>query len=73
MQFGWREIEVVYEDLGRSAAGLVTRSGFERMVADTVLIDQQMVYASRQSNDRLSHIMDILPESLVALPVTNSY
>ena len=31
-QLGWREIEVVDEDLGRSAAGLVTRSGFERMV-----------------------------------------
>ncbi len=88
MQLGWREIEVVDEDLGRSAAGLVTRSGFERMVAevclgkvgavaarevsrfarnsrewqqlvevcrvvDTVLIDQEMVYAPRQSNDRL--------------------
>ena len=26
-QLGWREIEVVDEDLGRSAAGLVTRSG----------------------------------------------
>ena len=87
-QLGWREIEVVDEDLGRSAAGLVTRSGFERMVAevclgkvgavaarevsrfarnsrewqqlvevcrvvDTVLIDQETVYAPRQSNDRL--------------------
>jgi DNA invertase Pin-like site-specific DNA recombinase len=87
-QLGWLEIEVVDEDLGRSAAGLVTRSGFERMVAevclgkvgavaarevsrfarnsrewqqrvevcrvvDTVLIDQEMVYAPRQSNDRL--------------------
>src|SRR5215471_7026732 len=30
---GWREIEVVDEDLGRSASGTVTRSGFERMVA----------------------------------------
>jgi DNA invertase Pin-like site-specific DNA recombinase len=85
---GWREIEVVDEDLGRSAAGLVTRSGFERMVAevclgkvgavaarevsrfarnsrewqqlvevcrvvDTVLVDQEMVYAPRLSNDRL--------------------
>lgn len=29
---GWTEIEVVDEDLGRSAAGMVTRSGFERMV-----------------------------------------
>jgi DNA invertase Pin-like site-specific DNA recombinase len=28
---GWREIEVVDEDLGRSAAGLVTRAGFERL------------------------------------------
>ena len=36
-QLGWREIEVVDEDLGRSAAGLVARSGFERMVADVCL------------------------------------
>jgi DNA invertase Pin-like site-specific DNA recombinase len=85
---GWREIEVVDDDLGRSAAGTVTRAGFERMVAevclgkvgavaarevsrfarnsrewqqlvevcrvvDTVLIDQETVYAPRQSNDRL--------------------
>ncbi|MER8970810.1 recombinase family protein [Mesorhizobium sp. M0808] len=76
------------EDLGRSAAGGVTRSGFERMVAevclgkvgavaarevsrfarnsrdwqqlvemcrvvDTLLIDQETVYAPRQGNDRL--------------------
>jgi DNA invertase Pin-like site-specific DNA recombinase len=87
-QLGWREIEIVDEDLGRSAAGTVTRAGFERMVAevclgqvgavaarevsrfarnsrewqrlvevcrvvDTVLIDQEMVYTPRQSNDRL--------------------
>lgn len=36
-QLGWREIEVVDEDLGRSAAGLVARSGFERMVAEVCL------------------------------------
>ena len=87
-QLGWREVEVVDEDLGRSAAGMVTRTGFERMVSevclgkvgavaarevsrfarnsrewqqlmevcrivDTVLVDQDMVYAPRQSNDRL--------------------
>jgi DNA invertase Pin-like site-specific DNA recombinase len=87
-QLGWHEIEVIDEDLGRSAAGVVTRAGFERMVAevclgkvgavaarevsrfarnsrewqqlvevcrvvDTVLIDQEMVYAPRLSNDRL--------------------
>lgn len=85
---GWSEIEIIDEDLGRSAAGGVQRSGFERMVADvclgkvgavaarevsrfarnsrewqqlvevcrivdTLLIDQEMVYAPRQSNDRL--------------------
>ena len=33
-QLGWREIEVVDDDLGRSAAGTVTRAGFERMVAE---------------------------------------
>ena len=87
-QLGWQEIEIIDEDLGRSAAGTVARAGFERMVAevclgkvgavaarevsrfarnsrewqqlvevcrvvDTVLIDQEMVYAPRQSNDRL--------------------
>jgi len=36
-QLGWREIEVVDEDLGRSAAGMVTRTGFERMVAEVCL------------------------------------
>jgi len=36
-QLGWREIEVVDEDLGRSAAGTVTRAGFERMVAEVCL------------------------------------
>src|SRR5256885_15908029 len=33
-QLGWREIDVVDDDLGRSAAGLVTRAGFARMVAE---------------------------------------
>lgn len=85
---GWREVEVVDEDLGRSASGTVARSGFERMVAevclgkvgavaarevsrfarnsrewqqlvevcrvvDTLLVDQDTVYAPRQGNDRL--------------------
>lgn len=85
---GFTNIEVIDEDLGRSAAGTQARSGFERMVAevclgrvgavaarevsrfarnsrewqqlvevcrvvDTVLIDQEMVYAPRASNDRL--------------------
>jgi DNA invertase Pin-like site-specific DNA recombinase len=85
---GWQEIEVIDEDLGRSAAGGTQRIGFERMVAevclgrvgavaarevsrfarnsrewqqlvevcrvvDTLLVDHEMVYAPRQSNDRL--------------------
>ena len=85
---GWSEIEVIDDDLGRSAAGGVQRAGVERMVAevclgkvgavcarevsrfarnsrdwqqliemcrvvDTVLIDQETVYAPRQGNDRL--------------------
>jgi DNA invertase Pin-like site-specific DNA recombinase len=87
-QLGWREVEIVDDDLGRSAAGTVPRAGFERMVAevclgqvgavaaravsrfarnsrewqrlvevcrvvDTLLIDQEMIYTPRQSNDRL--------------------
>jgi DNA invertase Pin-like site-specific DNA recombinase len=85
---GWNCVEIVDEDLGRSAGGTVTRTGFERMVAqvclgevgavcarelsrfarnsrdwqqlvevcrivDTLLIDQEAIYAPRQSNDRL--------------------
>ena len=34
---GWRDIEVIDEDLGRSASGTVTRAGFERMVAEVCL------------------------------------
>ena len=34
---GWSEIEVIDEDLGRSAAGSVQRTGFERMVAEVCL------------------------------------
>ena len=34
---GWRQVEVVDEDLGRSASGTVTRAGFERMVAEVCL------------------------------------
>jgi len=85
---GWSDIEVVDDDLGRSAAGGVQRAGFERMVAevclgkvgavcarevsrfarnsrdwqqliemcrvvDTVLIDQETIYAPRHGDDRL--------------------
>lgn len=85
---GWSQIETVDDDLGRSAAGGVTRAGFDRMVAevclgkvgavaarevsrfarnsrdwqqliemcrvvDTVLVDQEAVYAPRQGNDHL--------------------
>ena len=85
---GWSQIETIDDDLGCSAAGGVTRTGFDRMVAevclgkvgavaarevsrfarnsrdwqqliemcrvvDTVLIDQEAVYAPRQGNDRL--------------------
>jgi DNA invertase Pin-like site-specific DNA recombinase len=85
---GWRTIETIDDDLGRSAAGGVQRAGFERMVAevclgkvgavaarevsrfarnsrdwqqliemcrvvDTLLVDQETVYAPRLGNDRL--------------------
>jgi DNA invertase Pin-like site-specific DNA recombinase len=34
---GWSEIEIIDDDLGRSAAGSVMRAGFERMVAEVCL------------------------------------
>lgn len=36
-QLGWQDIEIIDEDLGRSAAGSVERTGFERMVAQVCL------------------------------------
>jgi DNA invertase Pin-like site-specific DNA recombinase len=34
---GWNDVEVIDEDLGRSAGGGITRTGFERMVAQVCL------------------------------------
>src|SRR6266545_3413358 len=39
---GWREIEVVDDDLGRSAAGSAIRAGFERMVAEGCLNEYEL-------------------------------
>ncbi|MEK7862250.1 MAG: recombinase family protein, partial [Chloroflexota bacterium] len=85
---GWSAVDVIDEDLGRSAGGTVDRLGFQRLVAsvslgevgavaarelsrfarnsrdwqqlievcrfvDTLLVDQDAVYDSRHSNDRL--------------------
>jgi DNA invertase Pin-like site-specific DNA recombinase len=36
-RLGFQDIEVIDEDLGCSAAGTVTRSGFERMVAQVCM------------------------------------
>jgi DNA invertase Pin-like site-specific DNA recombinase len=36
-QLGWEQIDVIDEDLGRSAAGATQRLGFQRMVADVCL------------------------------------
>ena len=36
-ELGWRSIEIVDDDLGRSAAGTTERIGFERMVAEVCL------------------------------------
>jgi hypothetical protein len=47
-QLGWRKIEVIDEDLGRSAAGSVQRAGFERMVAEVCLGKVGAVYASNE-------------------------
>jgi DNA invertase Pin-like site-specific DNA recombinase len=36
-QLGWSEVEIIDDDLGRSAADGVARAGFERMVAEVCL------------------------------------
>ena len=44
---GWRDVEVIDEDLGKSAAGSVERSGFRRLVAE-VSLGQVGVVAARE-------------------------
>ena len=34
---GWRDVEVIDDDLGKSAAGTVERTGFQRLVAEVSL------------------------------------
>ena len=46
---GFAEIEVIDDDLGRSAAGGVQRAGFERMVAEVCLGKVGAVYAREVS------------------------
>ena len=60
-QLGWREIEVVDEDLGRSAAGTVTRAGFERMVAEVCLgkvgaVAAREVFSLRPQQPRMATV-----------------
>jgi hypothetical protein len=43
---GWSEVEMIDEDLGRSAGGSVTRTGFERMVAQVCLGEVGAVVAT---------------------------
>src|SRR5437879_12516207 len=50
---GWSEVEVIDEDLGRSAAGGVQRAGFERMVAEV----------SRPSGATLKELVSIFQNS----------
>jgi DNA invertase Pin-like site-specific DNA recombinase len=36
-ELGWRDVETIDEDLGKSAAGATVRSGFQRLVSDVSL------------------------------------
>ena len=48
--FGFSRVEVVDEDLGRSAAGVVARVGFERTVAEVCLGKVGAVAAGSQGH-----------------------
>jgi hypothetical protein len=48
-QLGWRDIDIVDDDLGRSAAGTVARTGFDRMVAEVCLGQVDAVAAREDS------------------------
>ena len=48
---GWSQIEVIDDDLGRSAAGGTQRSGFERMVAEVAVCAREVSRFARNSRD----------------------
>src|SRR5260370_41392514 len=48
-QLGWHAIEVIDDDLGSTAAGTVTRQGFERLVAEVCLGNVGVVAARELS------------------------
>ncbi len=49
---GWPQIEIIDEDLGRSADGDTQRAGFERMVADVCLGKVGAVAPARSRDSR---------------------
>lgn len=49
---GWSSIETIDDDLGRSAAGGVTRTGFDRMVAEVCLGNVGAVAARKKAPTR---------------------
>lgn len=46
---GWKEVDVIDEDLGKSASGSVARSGFQRLVAEVSLGEVGVVAAREVS------------------------
>ncbi len=48
-ELGWSDVEVVDDDLGRSASGSVERPGFERMIAEVCLGNVGVVAAREVS------------------------
>lgn len=63
-RFGWSQVEVVDEDLGRSGSGRVVRPGFERLVSAVCLEEVGAVFAleasrlARNSRD-WAHLVDL--------------
>jgi DNA invertase Pin-like site-specific DNA recombinase len=63
-ELGWSEIEVIDEDLGRSAAGTVVRTGFERMVAEVCLghvgaVAAREVSRFARNNREWQHLVEV--------------
>ena len=59
---GWSEIEVIDDDLGRSAAGGVQRAGLERMVAQ-VCLGKVGAVAAREVSRFRHHRHALLPSA----------
>lgn len=67
LDLGWKEVEVIDDDLGRTASGTVARLGFERMVSE-VCMGQVGAVAGRSIHNIAHDFVMTRTKAILTLP-----